>query len=79
MTNLAYLKHAKHCFAPTDFQYFPVTIRIEKPYKIYSTYISPMITMANPLESKRKEKYKVGVPLYYFIIRKLECSWDYYQ
>lgn len=67
MRNIAYLKHVKQCFTPTDFQYFPVTIRIEKPYEIYSTYISPMITMAYPLERKRK-KNKVGVPLYSFII-----------
>ena len=46
---MTHLEHPKHRFTPTCFKKFPITIRIKKPYKIDTTDVPPMITVANPL------------------------------
>lgn len=47
------LEHAKYCLTPTCLEEFSISVWIEKPYKIHTTDVSSMITVADPLGAGR--------------------------
>lgn len=72
MNHTIYLDNAKHCFIPAGPNRLPVIIRIQKPYEIDTTDVSPVITVANPLQAKDTEtmcKLTSLQNLRYFITR----------
>lgn len=51
-----HLNNAKYCFTPASSKGLPIHVWIQKPYKINPTDVPTVITVANPLQEKKKRE-----------------------